>query len=418
VACSGAFKLERLIGQALPTADLWGNDVSLLSCATGEYLAGRALAFQFTGPLAFLEVAAGPEPRRRLAALHFGLEYAGFLGGSDSAYKRGMRAALSCDLAARLDAFEAHIASAFPHLPLLSGFLASDWTTQLRAAIDLDRPILAFPPFVGAKGRAPAVKRLAENVTWAAPAFEKITPDLIVATVRGLAEQRAQFILVTDVEIDGMKPAALCIMPSEKRYRVYASDAKSALRVGRRPMKAFPFERAEPLKATKASKVEVTEIDGARAMFVRSIFLKRSIAASPGMWNFLIWLDRRLAGVLTYTLPNFGRPDLYLMSDVATSREGRLSKLVSRLSLNAAILDLAGARSMRRWEGVETTAVSDGAASMKYRGVYDVIKRTSTGAGYQLQYRGDRIDETFDAALRWWLQQRDGGAGNRGGRGR
>ena len=49
IGCSGSFRTEHAIKNLMPDRAVYGNDVSLLSCAVGNLLTGQKLDVEFSG---------------------------------------------------------------------------------------------------------------------------------------------------------------------------------------------------------------------------------------------------------------------------------------------------------------------------------------------------------------------------------
>ncbi len=99
-------------------------------------------------------------------------------------------------------------------------------------------------------------------------------------------------------------------------------------------------------------------------------------------------------------------PDpIYLLSDLSTSRAGRLSKLIASLALCKEVITFLERHYVRRIAYVQTTAFSKSPVSMKYRGIFELKTRSPNEDGFLLNYgqlaSGKTAAETFAT---WWAK--------------
>src|ERR1039457_4013949 len=90
-------------------------------------------------------------------------------------------------------------------------------------------------------------------------------------------------------------------------------------------------------------------------------------------------LDCGISGVeLTYSQTQFGDKtrELYLLSDFSIVRERRISKLIPMIATCREVMEPINRRLLIRVERISTTAFTTNAVSMKYRGIFELDKRT------------------------------------------
>jgi len=125
-----------------------------------------------------------------------------------------------------------------------------------------------------------------------------------------------------------------------------------------------------------------------------------------GQLSLLVFADGKLFGFLIFNLAKFGGAKsgaVYMLSDfvVPYSRYARLSKLLLFLVTTTTIKQTLEEKFWNRFKTVYTTAFTDKPVSMKYRGVFDLVKR---GEGF-LNYSAELGTRTIKGALTEWTQK-------------
>jgi hypothetical protein len=137
----------------------------------------------------------------------------------------------------------------------------------------------------------------------------------------------------------------------------------------------------------------------------KDAYLSKQIAFGSGDWAFAVMIDGKAAGFLEYALEKCV-DKLYVMADFAVSgtRYARLSKLIVMLMIAGETRKALERVAMVRKHSVITTAFTDRAVSMKYRGVLELVKRGETRNGQKfLNYAGEFNAKTWQETLREWL---------------
>jgi hypothetical protein len=429
VCCSGSFRIERTIFQRWPDAKIYSNDVTFFSCMLGKWLAGQDVAYRFTGELEPLDVLVrDASPRRRMAAVSVALDVSDFASGKRNRYKIAHMDHLLARLPELLDRTEAKLGKAFGDL-VLAGFHAGDWREHLETALAEKATVVTFPPFF--KGGYEALyKWLDANSEWERPTYPMYDPKSLQGIVDRIVESDSGYVIGSGPPgLERPEPKAVFTPPTGTAHILYAREGQPKLIRNKASYRPFKFQPLDVDKLTADTKVTLTKVDGARAMYVRGMFLKKTIRPAPGRWNYLVYLDGMLAGVLVFDVSKFGpREDcLYLLSDVSVSRAGKVSKLIAALALNRALAADMAAKALKPFGYVVTTAFSDHPVSMKYRGVWDLLSRKDAEppmTGFQLQYGQEVRAETPQETYAWWWRThvdqaaRQGGDANTNGRGR
>ena len=91
--------------------------------------------------------------------------------------------------------------------------------------------------------------------------------------------------------------------------------------------------------------------------FLRETYLKKTIAFGQGDYSVLVFIDDMLAGGVSYRKPLQSTSDIaYVLTDLATTREGRVAKLVARIATCQDALKPLERKLLRRFRRVRTTA--------------------------------------------------------------
>lgn len=410
VCCSGAFRLERAVLAKNPTAQVLANDVSLYSCAIGHWLAGGEQQFRFVADLAWLEdVLAGACIERRVAAVGWALELSKYGKGKRNAFKDAHLNHLRENANTYLDVAEAKLRKAFEGVRL-AGFVPGDWLDHAERAMAEGATIMTFPPTYKG-GYEAQFKWVDANTDWERPAYKLYDPESFPDVLARIHGRGKPYLIAADRLVDEPRPRTHHQAPGKKSVYCYASSGDARYSRKQSLGKPFVYKRLDLNAVTDDSKLTVTRCEGAHAMYVRSVFMKKTIEPAPAMWNYFVWIDDMLAGCICYALDTHGKAitgrddNIYLLSDLSTTRDGQVSKLIARVATNKRVLDDIAHRFLRPMGYVLTTAFSDHPQSMKYRGVFELLSRKDAQPpqkGFVLNYGSVARTENLDDAFRWW----------------
>ena len=409
VCWSGSFRFEQTVAQASTGIRIVGSDVGLLSCALGVLAAtGSTVAFEFVERLAFVERQLVGEPDAvRVAALLVALEMGRYTGPSEFA---------ALHLTHYETSFAAYLSKASEKLAGFLGalridaFLPRDPREHALEGLKRGAAIVGYPPLKG--GGDPGSRFLARNTRWMAPGFNPLSADDVAAWVHGLDDARASYCILTLAPVEGLRPAATFSTTSRRVVHVYARTARSSFARQEYTLKPFKYEavRAEDLRPE--SRVELLPVGAGEMNFLKERYLAKNIAHVPGHLNFLVFVDRKLAGGFIYTRAKHDPTrTLYLLSDFSVSRERRVSKLVAMMATSKLTVAIAVRKLLIAVQQIVTTAFTDKPISMKYRGIYDL---TGRGPGH-LQYASAVRRQSPQDIYREWYERHASEEGRRPG---
>lgn len=414
VACSGTFRTEKLVLGACPGAIVRSNDVSLFSVAMGRWLTGAPLDFQFVRDLGFVEELGLCEPVDRVAAIVVAMTMAGYSGGKANRFKsahlehfRDKFLGYVTKQAAKIEPFKA--------VTPVSSFFAGDWLAHIDAAIAAGAGVLAYPPtFKG--GYEKMFAFINANVEWDAPKYDLWNPNHIGEVTEKLDASGIPYFIYADQEIKGRKPAIEFDQNGRRTIYGYARAKRDGyLTKSLGPGEAFAYTAVDPGTMTPASLIAVVPAAGKRLIFLKNVYLKKTIQHSSGMVNFLVYVDGKLAGAMIYSLEKFntGERRIFLLSDFSTTRSGRVAKLIARIAACREVVSYVERHFVIKIDQVATAVFSDNPVSMKYRGVFELTKREERNAPegkYCLFYVAQVHDETAQDAYAWWAARNLGKA--------
>jgi len=406
VCCSGSFRIEAAIRQRFPDVPLFGNDVSLLSCALGALASGETLAFRLIERLAFLEEAlVGADYARRVAALAIGLDLSPYRG--DNAFAQRHFAWFRDHCEELLDKVSAQLRERVAPIGL-QGFVRGDWRLAMRAAVSRGLGIIGFPPTYK-KGYERLYRFLDANTEWERPRYGIYDPASLPEEIRWLQEQKADWCLVSDQDLPGLPCFGKLHKGRAMPLYLYGQSRQGTLRVlGKHVSESFRYQPVDLAKVTAQTQVRVAKCQPEAIVHLKDVFLAKNIIHAAGLFEFVVFLDDMLLGVLSLTLSKvdyFSLKTLYLQSDLCLTSAGKLSKLLCKLALSQETIIPIDHRLFERHRYVVTTAFSRHPVSMKYRGVFELIKRTPLAEGFQLQYGHEVIPDRHQDCFAWWWQR-------------
>ena len=371
VGCSGSFRFDRSVHDVHPTVRVHSNDVSLLSCSIGALAAGTPFPLKFTGRLAFIEEAVAGQPFvARVAAVQIAQEMAKY---------RGRNGFAVAHFAHYQERFPDFLAAAIAHTEKVVGaltiasFHAGDFRDQAVRALEAGGGIAAFPPTY--KGDYERLYRFVQqNVEWTEPAYRLWDPAGIEDWIDELRQMRVRYCVLVEHELARHKPST-AYFGGIKPVFTYSDQAASSVRRLPRKAQAFGYTKVDAAALTPRTCVQIVRASGAQMNFLKDVYLKKEIQHTTDMANFLVMLDGNLAGGFIFVRNKFGRGGIYMLCDFSLSPLSRVSKLIIMLATSMTVMAEVEVALVARIDSVYTTAYTTKPVSMKYRGIFELIKR-------------------------------------------
>lgn len=409
VACSGTFRTERGLLSLHPKLVVRSNDVSLFSTALAQLALGKPLDFRFRDKLAFIEDCGLEEPEDRMAALLVALNFSAYVTGRPNRFKQSRADHIREHFKTFVKEQRRSVDKLVAAMPIASYF-GGDFRDHIEHAIEAGAGVIAYPPtFKGGYEKMFAV--LHENCDWPEPPYRLFDPKEIGEVLARLAQSPIPYFLYCDQAVDGHEPQAVLEQRGKRPIFGYARAANAAsYRAPSRRVQPFAYKPVEVAALKPDTIVTVLPAPEAQVSFLRQAFLKKGILFGEGDFSVLVYLDGMLAGAISYRRPMAAGGHLYVLTDLATTREARIAKLIARIATSREAVRPMERKLISRFHEVKTSAFSEHPEAMKYRGSWKVEKReeVNTEAGrYAITYRSEIRAETLREAYQWWWR-RDG----------
>jgi hypothetical protein len=395
VGCSGSFRLDRAVHAVHPKLRVHSNDVSLLSCSMGAAAAGQPFDMRFTGRLAFIEEHLVARPMMaRLAAIQVAQEMAKYRADNPfaAAHFEHYRARFVefLDIATgRLETYMGHLA--------IESFHAGDFRDQAQRAKDAGGGIVAYPPTYK-NGYENLFKFVDQNTEWERPAYRVWNPSGIESWIDELDALAVRYCVLTDLKLERHEPITAFYGVLKPVY-AYANAGNTSVKRTSNNARPFAYKPVDADLLTVATKVEIIAASSAQMNFLKDGHLSKGIKHTDGSNNFLVFLDRCLAGGFILDKDKWDATVLYMLCDFSLSPKSRVSKLIAMLATSETVTQRLEVKFLQRIESLCTTAFTDNPVSMKYRGVWDLVARNPGSLQYASKVRRQTPSAIY---AEWW----------------
>ncbi len=420
VGCSGNLTIERILFEH-NRFKIFSNDVSFFTTTLARYFAGEPHDFRLSSVFVELLEWMQPyldEPASAAASVMLSTRLVTYLTVEgqvrDLPYHQRMYEGM------RLQWEELHqvtVERLRAHPLRLAGYHcgdAVDWMDTVPA----DHAVLSFPPF-WAKGYANLYKVLEAAFEWDAPDFPPMDDERRDLYLERLTDREYWLFGAMD-KLDDYTPY-LRGMASTTAHGipiyVYANHVS--------PRVVVPVQKTEPVLTPRlmpgepiGDDIRLAALTAGQFNALRSQYLNALISPAGAQLALAVLVDEKIVGVFALTSSNSmaGFPDpsyVYMMTDfaVAPTDYPRLSKLVLMAVLSKEAQRLAERSVNKRVRAVYTTAFSNNAVSMKYRGIFKLYSRSENKGDspaptrYKLNYRGEAGQWTLAEALALWKKK-------------
>lgn len=402
VGCSGNFTSERVLWEATGgEVQLYSNDVSLYSSVLGAHLAGQSFDLWIKEPgYQWLNDYFEQGGWTRIAALLVIYRALGFERQRNAYEKRmwreymGQFPDLVSGTCTKLDKLALKIAGYYPG-DIFDHFKRMD-------AAHGDQVIFTsyMPFFKGGYERL--YRRLDEIFGWTSPTYPMLDDERRLEIAAWCLERRNVTLL--DFPLPEVEPAMVGHTRRNKFVYLYSNVLEhTALYRRMHPDPGIRLELwGEDDRIGEAPECKITPVQPAIIQPYKSLYLARNIDFSTGMYGYAVSLNGKVIGFLEFSLGQSGGmgEDWYLFSDftVGWKLHKRSSKLVALLALCDDVRRDLEIKVLRRRRHVSTTAWTDKPVSMKYRGIFELIKRDESRGmlNYRAEWTGLLAQESFE----------------------
>jgi len=403
VGCSGNFTVEQILSGL--ECEIWSNDIALYTSLIGNYLAGNDMRAEVTDPeYDWLARYLKYDPLGRIVAVSLLFEmlkhekgnnlqqirlYAHYRGYFDDYYRKSR------------DKIESSLKKIH-----IDRYTMTD-VHDLYRDLSLDWIRIAFlPTYVG--GYEKLYARLDQIISWDAPQYEMLTRERYEETVSFM--RRGQYLYLSDYEREEDGLFAMVKTGRLKNVYLYSNlpFRKSWIAPRAKFAKSDYALLPDDYPITEKTRLTFRKSDNQRLNYYKNLFLKKGIDYTTGMSPLMVFLDGYLFGFLLFDVIRYGMDQdkatrgIYMLSDfVITSPIPKISKLLLLSTKTKELQALLRDKFVQPVDFILTTAFTDKPVSMKYRGVYDLMKR---GEGF-LQYTTPGGVMTTEEAIKLWIKK-------------
>lgn len=402
LGCSGNFTIEQILFNL--DCRIHSNDIALYSAIIGFHLIGRPLELGVkTEQYAWLRPYLG-NSLSALAAMSLLFEMLKNEKGNNLQQLRIYQAYVSSFT-------KLHEDSCRRMEKALQNIAIDNYTTQdvhdLYQNLSDDWVRLAFlPTYVGGYERL--YRRLEEIISWPAPDYEKLTKERYEETILFMKRGRYCYLSDYDREEDGL----FAVVKTGRMKNVYLYSnlpfrGKYLSRLAAYDVPSYPYLPYD-YQVTRESRLTFAPTTNRKLNYYKNVFLKKGIDFVDARFPVLVFMDDFLFGCLCFDIIRYGMDQersqrgVYMVSDfVVVSGIKRLSKLLLMATQSTELQVMLQKKFICRAEFILTTAFTDKPVSMKYRGVYTLIKR---GDGF-LQYLARCGETNLERVVTTWIKK-------------
>lgn len=382
VCCSGSFRMEQALSKTFDKMLIHSNDVSLLSVALGTAATGQPIPFTFKGRLEFMqdELGQNPDPMDRVAAVIVATRMCHFRGKNK--YVQSQFQHYQVEFPTYLRKAREKLNDYLGSLRI-ADFFAGDFREHAERAVSRGALIFAWPPTHHGDYEK-FYSLIHDNTEWSPPSYGMFNPDDLEPWMLELDRRGARYVVCTNRILEQHPPVARYIRGRGQPIALYSNTSrKSSWRRDGTKAQPFSYLPIEPGKLRPDTRVEVVSVDNKRMNFFKDVYQLPGLIHTDGQMRFLVFLDGMLTGGFVYSDfkamkmpdPRLTRDSIYLLSDFSATRERKLSKLIAMLATGQESVKLYERRRFVRVPSLLTTAFSKRPISMKYRGIYELVKR-------------------------------------------
>lgn len=423
VLCSGNLTVERSIASL--GRRLHGNDVTLYSCALGCAAAGVRMpvtvAHEHAGRFGWLDPYLTSDPHSAAAAIVLVSRFSPAVGKAGHPYWDRL-----------VDGFRAQWDRVHPAtverlrrgLPPLASFSVGG-CVELLEQLPPDRGVVSFPPFTRGWGYEVLFRRLHQLFEWPKPSYRSLDEAGLESMVDTIAA-RDHWVVALPERAERLESHLLGVAHTTARgvpLWFYGRGGTRRVVVPKQRMEALRVARLGPDEEVE-SPLSIKPITVGQFNLLRNEYLNRGIVQAQPSLAYAVLCGGKIAGAFAVShhrregseaIEERIGPFVYLMSDFAIrpTRHPRLSKLVLYAALSREVLAVLEQRLQRRIRAVMTTAFSQNPASMKYRGLFELLSRREAGAGdagrWVLNYWAKPGEWSLEEGFREWQSKHGSG---------
>jgi hypothetical protein len=374
VGCSGAFTVEQILSRYAFKAKIRGNDVSLYSSVLGAYLAGQPFNLAVREEkFGWLAPYLGDAEAKAAAVmvLFEALKYE----KADNLFKQRHWAHYLNNFESFHQATVAKLRERKKEIRL-EAYTSKDIFNLLEEMPEDAVAIAFLPTYAGGYERM--FRRLEEIFDWDRPSYGLIDAERKAAILEKMKQR--DFLFLDDKEWPELSLVAAVRKARMKPVYVYSN--MEALRRGvlrqQRHAEFVPFTRLSDDDAiTPESQLTLTPTSNRVVNYYRDVYLSKGVGIpADGEVPLVAAVDGKVFGFLIYSRMQ-GGGDVYLLADfvVNSGRYRRLAKLLLLVTQTREVRRLLEEKFLLEIPKCRTMVFTDKPVSMKYRGLYQLVRR-------------------------------------------
>lgn len=397
VGCSGNFTVERILSKN-GIKSIYGNDVSLYSCAIGNYLTGKSTAIDVADPDYEWLTDYFQSDEDTIATLLVCSEYFKFVDKDLPYYRRIAKAYREQFDRMQKETVEV-VKKALEGISL-AGFCAGDVIDFIENAPQ-ECVAISFPPTYKG-GYEKLYTKFDEVFDWDKPEYELFDEGRF-QDFHDAVMSKKYWVIIKDREVEDLSSYLMgrvqTALRSKPVYLYSNTEASRRLTVPRQATEKVPFKRAT---GELNGELRIVHLTRGQLNTLRSEYLAKGILPASADSSFGILVGEELIGAVAVSRSSYsgGWCDAYMMSDfcIRPSIYKRLSKLVLVAALSTEMQEIFEQALGIEIKTVGTTAFTQKSVSMKYRGLFEVYSRKEGALNYIAQAGRWSLKEGYE----WW----------------
>jgi hypothetical protein len=402
IGCSGNFTIEQIITRVAPTAKIHSNDVSLYSSVIGHALTTRPFPLRVTNPELewmnrYMEEIPGV---RSISAMLLFMEMLKYEKRKNE-YSTRMWESYILNWTSLLDKTQKRVTDALEHTRIAS-YTETDVHDYYPCPDASDIAVGFLPTYVG--GYEKLFSRLEASFDWPHPSYQLLTEERREETVRRMTV--TDYVLYDDHPRDLPCVARVDLFGHRTVYVYSSLSLKPGVfrKTINEKVAAYDILGTDE-EISLDTRITVKEVPLPVINHYRNMFLSKKIEPGSGGPCYLVFAKEKLFGFLIfqpYSRRN-KKGQMYLLSDfvVSSTRYRRLAKLLLLVTQCGDMQTILSERTLSTYRTILTTAFTNQPVSMKYRGVYELVKR---GKGF-LNYQTAFTNTTFEEVIGTWMKK-------------
>lgn len=401
VGCSGNFTVERILNKA-GVKEIHGNDVSLYSCYLGSCLIGKPMEIEVVeGEFAWIKPYMIPGAPTVAAILLLG-EILKFTGRTEPYHLRMVNAYMK-DFQNLHQKTVEKLEKALEGIRLTT-YYPGDVMDHLINAPE-NCVFISFPPTYKG-GYEKLYLKLDQVFTWDNPEYQ-VFDELQFELFTKFLMEKGNWVTLRDHQVPEMEPFLRSKVQTGARSKpvyIYTNMVNSRLIMPRMKVEQIKMERFGPDDViTSETNLTLCSFTEGQMNLLRSEYLNAKIVPGKAAFYLGIIADGKLIGAIGFSPNPYLYGTGYIMSDfpIRPTRYKRMSKLILHVALSKEVRAICEQKFMMATHHLLTTAFTEKAVSMKYRGLFEIANKKEG----MINYRAPAGKWTLREGLEKWLQK-------------